>query len=138
MDRADVQEALRIQLALILGGGYPKSQRYLSQAIRNAVIARDNGQCRKCGEPGSQIDHILGSSSDLSNLQLLCPKCHNEKTTAGFITITPASHPKEWAKRKLLLARVRAQKTTRLCDSSDWVNLWRVIQKARRDFVKNG
>ncbi len=137
IEREDVQEALRIKLALILGGGYPISLRRVSDDIRSAVIERDQGQCRKCGGPANQIDHICGSENTLDNLQLLCLKCHNEKTTAGFTRITPETHPEEWKKAQSLRARVRTPKPTRLCDDSDWKNLWQVIQKARRDAIKN-
>jgi 5-methylcytosine-specific restriction endonuclease McrA len=129
----DVQEALHIKLAHILGGGYPRRERSLSQAIRDAVTARDKGRCRECGEPGSQIDHICGDSDDLVNLQLLCPKCHNEKTALGFVPISETTHPEEWAKAEMLSARVHADEPTRLCDSSDWSTLWRRLKKARRE-----
>jgi len=132
-DQLDVQEALRIRLALILGGGYPERARQLRPSVREAVIARDKGKCQKCGKPGSQIDHIRGSSSDLDNLQLLCPECHNEKTTAGFVKISAQTHPEEWAKREALLARVHARQAARLCDSSDWDKIWRVLLKSRRE-----
>jgi 5-methylcytosine-specific restriction endonuclease McrA len=134
--RADVQEAIRIKLAHILSGGYPRSLRRVPEALRAAVIERDQGLCRKCGGPANTIDHIRGSHNTLENLQLLCVKCHNEKTTARFIRITPESHPEEWKKRQSLLARVRARNATRLCDSSDWQVSWRDIRKARREAVK--
>jgi 5-methylcytosine-specific restriction endonuclease McrA len=137
-EQADVQEALRIRLALILGGGYPEHQRQLSQAVRDAIIARDKGRCRKCGGPGSQIDHIRGSSDDLDNLQLLCPRCHNVKTTDGFVTILPETHPEEWAKREALLARVHAPQPSRLCDGTNWDKLWRPLLKVRREAAKDG
>ena len=137
-DQPDVQEALRIQLAFILGGGYAERERRLPQAVREAVIARDKGRCRNCGAPGNQIDHIRGSSSDLDNLHLLCPKCHNKKTTAGFVEISPETHPEEWAKREVLLARVHAPRPVRLCDCTEWVQLWRRLLKARREALKGG
>jgi hypothetical protein len=136
-DQPDVQEALRIRLAHILGGGYAERERLLPQSIRDAVIARDKGRCRKCGGPGSHIDHISGSCSHLVNLQLLCPRCHNEKTTACFVTISKETHPDEWAKRETLLARVHASRAVRLCDSTEWEHLWRTLLKARKEALKN-
>jgi 5-methylcytosine-specific restriction endonuclease McrA len=137
-DQPDVQEALRIRLAHILGGGYADRERRLPQAVREAVIARAKGRCQNCGAPGNQIDHIRGSSSDLENLQVLCPKCHNEKTTAGFVKISPETHPEEWAKREALLARVHAPRPVRLCDATEWDQLWRTLLKARREALKGG
>jgi 5-methylcytosine-specific restriction endonuclease McrA len=132
-DEPEVQEALQIRVAHILGGGYAERQRRLPQAVREAVIARDKGRCRKCGGPGNQIDHIRDSSSDLDDLQLLCPQCHNEKTTAGFVTISEETHPEEWAKHEALLARVHAPRAVRLCDGTEWTQLWRTLLKARRE-----
>lgn len=137
-DQPDVQEAMRIRLAHILGGGYAERARRIPQNVREAVISRDEGRCRKCGSPGNQIDHIRGSSGDPSNLQLLCVRCHNEKTVNGFKFISADSHPQEWAKRELLLARIRRTKAARLCDSAEWDRLWRVLLKARQDAVRNG
>jgi hypothetical protein len=82
---ADVHEALGIQLALIAGGGYSETERQLSPEVRDAVNTRDGGICQSCGAPGTDIDHIDGSSADLSNLQLLCRNCHNVKTQSAMV-----------------------------------------------------
>ncbi|MGA1825840.1 MAG: HNH endonuclease [bacterium] len=133
----DVQEALQIRLAHILGGGYPERLRQLSKEIREAVFFRDQGRCQRCGREANQIDHINGSSNDIDNLQLLCAKCHNEKTREGFVKITPETHPEEWAKREALLARVHSTRPTRLCDGPEWNKVWRSVQKGRREVLKN-
>ena len=78
----DVAEAIRIRLAHVMAGGYPKQARRIPPKIRAAVTARDNGQCRACGGSGTEIDHINGSSQALENLQLLCDPCHNKKNHA--------------------------------------------------------
>jgi 5-methylcytosine-specific restriction endonuclease McrA len=56
------------------------------------VIARDGGRCRKCGAilhraRDCHVDHIVPKEPDapaeatpLEGLQLLCSKCHGEKT----------------------------------------------------------
>jgi 5-methylcytosine-specific restriction endonuclease McrA len=137
LEQPDVQEALRIRLAHILGGGYPGRLRRLSKEIRETVFVRDQRRCQKCGGEANQIDHIRGSSNDIDNLQLLCAKCHNEKTSEGFVKITPETHPEEWAKREALLARVHAPQPTRLSDSPEWDKVWRSVQKGRREVLKN-
>jgi 5-methylcytosine-specific restriction protein A len=54
--------------------------------IRNKLARRDGYKCRKCGlAKYLTIDHILsihfgGPVMDLSNMQLLCVKCHAAKT----------------------------------------------------------
>jgi len=132
----DVQEAIRIQFALILGEGYDKEARRLSKAIRKAVIERDKGRCQKCGQPARVIDHIKGNSSEMSNLQLLCDSCHNEKTRESFVKITPESHPKTWKKAQALKRRMRSSKPLQLCDSEVWVNTWRTLLRERRHIIK--
>ena len=133
---ADIQEALRIRLAHILAGGYDARLRQLSLDLRRAVFERDNFRCRKCGQQGTEVDHVRGPSSELSNLQLLCSGCHREKTMRSFQRISRKSHPEEWAKAVALDARVQAAEPSRFCDDDDdWPQLWRTIASARRRAV---
>ena len=43
--------------------------------------------CANCGEPATDVDHILprrqGGSEHESNLQALCHSCHSVKTSRG-------------------------------------------------------
>ena len=56
--------------------------------IRRQVLNRDRWQCQCCGSRGSrfEVDHIrplmYGGSDDLSNLQVLCRRCHVAKSAA--------------------------------------------------------
>lgn len=134
--QSEVQEAIQIKLAMILAGGYPEQERYIPESIRKAVTKRDKGRCKSCGNPGDQIDHISGSSNDLKNLQLLCRDCHNQKTTADFVQITPETHPEEWAKVEALYHRIEITEPLRLCDSEVWENSWRSILSARRKAIQ--
>ncbi|NPV68147.1 MAG: HNH endonuclease [Anaerolineae bacterium] len=131
VDQLDVQQALRFRLAHILAGGYPERERRLTKDIRDAVIRRDEGRCRICGAPGTEIDHIHGSSHDLNNLQLLCKSCHSAKTASNLVPITPLSHPKEWALAEALHERAWSRLPQKLCDSTDWAQLWRKIASKR-------
>lgn len=68
-------------------------ERYRSRAKRitraqiKAVRERDQ-VCVKCGEPGTDIDHIVpvrrGGQTEMDNLQLLCNPCHIEKSRADY------------------------------------------------------
>ncbi len=58
----------------------------ISQAEKNEVRRQADGLCRKCGRlanPG-EVDHIInvarGGKNEMSNYQLLCKRCHDEKT----------------------------------------------------------
>ncbi|WP_399335722.1 HNH endonuclease [Varibaculum cambriense] len=49
--------------------------------IRVEVIQRDHGRCQICGAPGTDVDHIVrGQDHSLSNLRLLCRRCHMRRT----------------------------------------------------------
>lgn len=132
----DIIETMKIQMAHILNGGYPHKERELPAAVRQAVIDRAKGICQKraCGEPGKEIDHIRGSSPDLSNLQLLCRDCHMQKTNAGLKPITP-EHPRYaefMEKIAALTARHAAKKPKRPCDDHEtWNDAWRAYKKER-------
>lgn len=128
-----VIEALRIQLAFVLGGGYPERERHLAPAERRMIIERDDGSCQICGEPGDQIDHIAGSSNEPWNLQLLCDPCHREKTTATFV---PAGHEAAILANALQTERIEPPKPSRACDDEvHWKTESRRRKAARIDLL---
>lgn len=47
--------------------------------MRLYIFKRDKGQCRGCGAPGTEVDHINGLESVAENLQLLCHDCNIAK-----------------------------------------------------------
>jgi 5-methylcytosine-specific restriction endonuclease McrA len=102
----DVAEAIQIRRAHINSGGYDERSRQLSKSVRQAVIDRDGGLCRKCGAPGTEVDHIIGDSGELTNLQLLCPPCHRQKTMLNVHPMSREEHPEEWAIAKALDGRI--------------------------------
>ena len=76
-------------LALILLSFSSFSQsRYISVTIKKIVFSRDGGVCQCCGGSQSlEYDHITpfscgGSSTDASNIQLLCMKCNRSKSNS--------------------------------------------------------
>ena len=54
------------------------------QAIRLEVL-RQEPYCRRCGAPATTVDHILplrqGGTNARYNLQALCKRCHDRKTS---------------------------------------------------------
>jgi 5-methylcytosine-specific restriction protein A len=52
--------------------------------LRAYILTRDNGLCRVCGRPASEVDHVVakarGGSDDEANLQAICSACHAKKT----------------------------------------------------------
>jgi 5-methylcytosine-specific restriction endonuclease McrA len=130
----DVVYALRIRMAVILGGGYPP-RRSLPRAVRLAVIQRDQGRCRLCGAPGAEVDHIDGSSPDLTNLRLLCQACHRKVTEEGLVPATV----EQAEEARALWARVRAVRPHRLCDDEQrWASVWQALLAERREWLESG
>ena len=131
----DVREAIQIRNAFLLVGGYGALDRTLRPAVRTEVKVRDGGRCRQCGRPGTEIDHIAGSSGGLDNLQLLCAECHRAKTAENMVPTTPHE-------RSLLTAlfqtRVVPDEPTLLADDEvTWQSAWQSLRSARKKRVRN-
>ncbi|HYR06480.1 MAG TPA: HNH endonuclease [Longimicrobium sp.] len=133
--RVDVQEAIDIRMALVLGGGYPRRERQLSAAVRAEIRERDEGRCRICGGEGTEIDHISGSDGNPENLQLLCNRCHTQKTIASFRTVKPGDpdYDEINARASLIMKRIEAVHPQHACDDPDeWQSLSRTLLAQRR------
>lgn len=57
---------------------------YIKKHVREAVLARDNNRCVRCGsDKNLQMDHILavskGGSNEPDNLRTLCRSCNSSK-----------------------------------------------------------
>lgn len=122
----DIAYALRIQRAHTLSGGYDDQAHRLPNEIRSAVMERENGLCCQCGEPGEEIDHIDGPSSDLSNLQYLCRGCHHAKTDTN---LKPITDDEVEARRDDLFLRVYGDEVLHPSDAEDWPEVWRSWRK---------
>lgn len=63
-------------------------KRAVSKATRQAVIAKQDGICKRsyCEAPAVDVDHILplwsGGTNANDNLEALCVDCHKQKTAA--------------------------------------------------------
>jgi len=90
-DDPEVAEARKIRIAHLNSGGYMSLGRRIPIESRHAVRDKFQDICAQCGEDAidGEIDHISGSSNSLENLQLLCSKCHREKTLANIRPIPP-------------------------------------------------
>jgi 5-methylcytosine-specific restriction endonuclease McrA len=134
----DVAEAVKIRIAMVLGGGYPAEERKLTSAERQAIFERDGGRCRSCGAPATEVDHIGapvgGDINHPDNLQALCSKCHRKKTMEGFRPIETAA---ERARAAELRRRIESPEPVRVCDSADWNDRWRGIAAERKRRVLN-
>lgn len=140
INQPDIKEALQIRMGHILAGGYNERERRLPDDVRRAVFERDKNLCRKCGQPGTDIDHIEGSSNALENLQVLCKPCHNEKTLLRFRPLPPEDEEEGGevrAKKERLLLRVHSLTPQRACDDEEgWNALSRRLMSERRQALR--
>jgi len=44
--------------------------------IRALVLKRDSSTCRRCGEPATEVHHVIADVDDLENIISLCASCH--------------------------------------------------------------
>ncbi|WP_444944810.1 HNH endonuclease [Microbulbifer sp. ZKSA006] len=138
IEQPDVQEAVKIRLAHIMSGGYDKKSREISCEVRVKVLQRSKGKCEQCGKDGRDIDHIEGSIGDLSNLQLLCKDCHNQKTQLSITPVEPGTEQFEYVKARTesFWRFVQSEKPVRVChDHENWKSCWRQYQKERKAFT---
>lgn len=131
-----VRDIIEKKLALLMSG-YSDRDRRVSKRRRREAIDADHGLCRKCGAPGTELDHIRGNSSDLANLQWLCSACHAEKTDKSFRTIRDDESEDEMLKRADVLERVWAPHPARPSDDPGiWKRLSQAVRNERRRFVR--
>jgi hypothetical protein len=85
---------LLLFLSLLLFSFSSFSQsRYISETIKKVVYSRDGGICQCCGSSESlEYDHITpyscgGSSTNASNIQLLCMRCNRSKSNSCYCKI---------------------------------------------------
>ncbi|GEM_PF-3604939 len=125
-----VQTAIKTKGAFLLIGGYRSLGRTLTPARREEVKKRDAGLCQECGKPGTDIDHVDGSSDGLENLQLLCGDCHRAKTAEQMTEAAPESAALLQA---LFLARVLPDEPRLLADDeTQWADVWKALQAERK------
>ena len=124
IEEGDRRDAAMMKLAHIASGGYKATERRLSKDVREAVTRRANGVCKFCGEPAKEIDHISGSSPELSNLQLLCHSCHLAKSQSRLM---PATAEVASAVHDRLIRRCLQSVPQQPCDRMDWMDgCWRL------------
>lgn len=113
----DIRYALRIKIAHALNGGYDEDARRLPADTRQAVHNRDRSRCVLCGAPGTEIDHIDGPDSSLTNLRLLCTPCHRTVTEAHLRPVTESRHLEL---RDAIITRINSPEPIRPCDEPNW------------------
>jgi 5-methylcytosine-specific restriction endonuclease McrA len=135
-DDPDVRDAIGKKIALLMSG-YSDRDRRVPKRLRLRVIARERGACRKCGAPGTELDHISGNSSDPSNLQWLCSACHAEKTQKSFGPIPDEKCEEEMLERADVICRMWAPHPERPSDDpAIWKHLSPAIRKERRHILR--
>lgn len=64
----------------------------LPRSKRRKILALARGLCQRCGDEGTEIDHVvpllMGGDNTDGNLQLLCKECHRLKTDADLVGLS--------------------------------------------------
>jgi 5-methylcytosine-specific restriction endonuclease McrA len=131
-DQPDVRDAIKIKVAHVLGGvenseWYERNHgapRKIPPAVRAAVMGRDQGRCVKCGDEGTEVDHIRDGKPSLDNLQLLCKSCHRNKTSERLRPGDTLTERQELAWLDIM-TRIQAPQALTPCDGSAWAESWR-------------
>jgi 5-methylcytosine-specific restriction endonuclease McrA len=144
---ADVQEAMRMRLAMVLGGGYPERQRAVGAEARAEVFRRAGGRCEQCGrmldfdqsggDPDAiaTIQHVHGDSNELDNLKAFCRRCNIDDARSRFVPLQTGTEAARLAAE--LERRWSAAEPLRLCDDDlDWKTRWQGLTKAARDWLR--
>lgn len=62
----------------------PNRYRGVPKPLAHRIRHRDHHTCQTCGNPGTEVDHIVnvksGGTDHPDNLQVLCTPCHSSKT----------------------------------------------------------
>jgi integrase len=143
----DVREAIRMRLAMVLGGGYPERQRVVSAETRAEVFRRVGGCCEQCGrmldferstgdrDAIATIQHVHGDSNELENLQAFCRRCNIDDARSKFVPLQAGTDEARMAAE--LERRWSAVEPQRLCDDDlEWKTSWQRLTKAARDWLR--
>jgi 5-methylcytosine-specific restriction endonuclease McrA len=145
---ADVQEAIRMRLAMVLGGGYPERERVVGAETRAEVFGRAGGRCEQCGrvldfdrstgDPDAiaTIQHMRGDSNEIDNLQAFCRRCNIDDAQSRFVPLQAGSGAAKMATE--LEQGWSVAKPMRLCDDDlEWKTRWRGLTKTARDWLRS-
>lgn len=144
--RPDIQEAIKMRLAMVLGGGYAERARRVSDAVRAEVFRRAGGKCEQCGraldfdgttgDPDAlaTVQHVHGDSNDLSNLKAFCRRCNMADAQTRFVPVLPGSPEAELGEE--LRTRWMSPEPVRVCDDEqNWSSVWRELEREAKEVV---
>ena len=159
MNQPDVQDAIRIKMAMVLGGGYPETARALSDDLRATVYERAEWLCENCGavlrctQRRSENGRLERTFFRLSDAEPAEPDldavatvqhCHGSSNDladrkafckrcnnadAENKVLPLPADSPQATIRREVIARWEASTPLRLCDDVNWKTQWRSIRK---------
>lgn len=138
----DIQEAIQMRVAHVLAGGYAEKDRRISPEARHTVMENAGGHCQRCGrmfnpddsEATATIQHLNGSSSELSNLRAWCRRCNMADAQSRFSPVLDDA-PESRAFEELR-ARWESPIPLRACDDDErWNGDWRRYARLVKAFL---
>ena len=121
------QAALGQVLWHLLGGGYPRRQRLVSEKDRAKLFAKANNQCQTCGAAATTFDHITTACNRPINLRVACDAC---TTTKQFEDAEFTEEPNAKHLLRELSIRIASPRALRVCDDAETWD-WRAFVKER-------
>jgi hypothetical protein len=137
IERPDVREAVQIQLAFVVSGGYPSRERELSKEQRHAVFQRDKSCCRLCGAQATQIDHIgppiAGEINHPDSLRRSVTRATVRRRCLRFV---PSLIRSGGERRKTCDCVIYSPSPLRISDDDKaWPTVWRQLAAQRKALV---
>jgi 5-methylcytosine-specific restriction endonuclease McrA len=93
-----------------------KKSKYVPKTKRQLLYYKQKGKCKGCGKSFKSLGvkprlHHVGKTSRISDLQLLCPNCHDEKAHAWKTRIEPLiGKERVIVKKRLGKGKIRKKK----------------------------
>ena len=85
-----LQRSVRVGVKNVREITMPYTRKKVSLVLRAAVMTRDGGVCRYCGQPATVVDHLFpvcrGGENSLENLVASCGPCNAKASGLYFAT----------------------------------------------------
>lgn len=130
----DRQVGMGQALWSLQGGGFPRRQQMVKPREIERVLEKADGQCWKCGQPATGVDHFGSACNRTSNLRAVCDSCNRGK---GFGVADFDPGPEVNALYDEIAARIGQANALRACDdAATWD--WRAFVNLRKSVLQSG
>lgn len=110
-----------------------KKSKYVPKTKRQLLYYKQNGKCKGCGKSFKSLGvkkpilHHIGKTSRISDIQLLCPVCHDEKAHTWKTRTEPLIGKERVIVRKRLGKKKAKKKRRSKMSKKRSVNLYSML-----------